>query len=145
MGVERLAPFRAWAAGCAVVLICAACGPIGTREIPPIGPLIRNDMATTVIVELRSGDSGWNVEVPPRARASVGSMREDSMTARVFRFDCTELGIVELSPEEPIIYVEADGRVRVGVYGEPAYVNPTPYMTELDLMLTRQAPGCSGD
>ena len=142
--MKQLRRVSALAAGCTL-----AFGGVGCRQDPepvPLMPHVKNDMASSIVIELRAGSYyNKNYEVPPLVRASLSDLLEDSMTARVFRSDCSALGTVQLTPEMPIIYVESDGRVHVGTYGELAYTNPTPYMTELAMSMSGGATGCSGD
>jgi hypothetical protein len=106
---------------------------------------VRNDMSTPVIIELRAHNLRDNYEVPPLVRASLVWWPGESLTARVFRADCSALGTVGLTVERSIIFVKSDGQLHVSYYGDVAYVHPTPYMTELSWLAMEPEGGCSGD
>ena len=131
---------------CALAFACAGCSPPGTAvDNPTVTPHIRNDMSTPVIIELRDAGFKANYEVPSFVRAVLSGGGQLSLTARVFRSDCSALGTVVLTPDVSIIFVESDGRVHVGYHDDVAYIHPTPFMTELHWPAVDRAEGCSGD
>ncbi len=111
----------------------------------PLMPRIRNDLNTSVVVELRSANYHHNVVVPAKARAMLGYQLTSTMTAKVFRPDCSSLATVQLTPDRRTIWVHLDGRIEVQERDPLDYTVPSPAMTEFSLGSAAEVPGCSGD
>ncbi len=72
-------------------------------------------------------------------------MGVSTMTARVFRPDCSPLATVQLTVDQATIWVHSDGRVEVQERDSLDYAAPSPAMTELSLQSKQEPTSCSGD
>ena len=142
MGGGKRRTVAIWLAALVGVVAGCAYNPAGDRA--PLSAHFRNDSASEFIVELRWNNGSRNYQIPDQSRGTLNAADVDAMIARVFSLDCHPVGVLELSRERPIIYVDKEGQASaVGDF--EFYLHPTPYTTELDLFLSERVAGCSGD
>jgi hypothetical protein len=104
----------------------------------------RNDSDRELIVELRWERGVPNFRIPARTRGFLTSAgMDDIIVARVYGADCAALGVVELSVDYSLIYVDPEGRVSAHE-DDYYFYHPTPYMTELNLFMSERVASCSG-